>query len=114
MSRHPVVPHAKDGSAFGELIELQARMLAHAWSLVKPGGRMVFCTCSLLPDEGECQIEEALEMFPDMTVDRAALDGLGIDPAWITEEGGLRLRPDYWSEQGGMDGFYMALLRKSA
>jgi 16S rRNA (cytosine967-C5)-methyltransferase len=111
--RHPDLPHAKDGSAFGELIELQARMLVHAWSLVKPGGRMVFCTCSLLPDEGECQIEDALEMFPDMTVDRAALDGLGIDPSWVTEEGGLRLRPDYWPEQGGMDGFYMALLRKS-
>lgn len=112
--RHPDLPHAKDGSAFGELIELQARMLVHAWSLVKPGGRMVFCTCSLLPDEGECQVEEALEMFPDMTVDAAALEGLGIDPAWITEEGGLRLRPDYWPDQGGMDGFYMALLRKSA
>lgn len=112
--RHPDLPHAKDGSAFGELIELQARMLVHAWSLVKPGGRMVFCTCSLLPDEGECQIEEALDMFPDMTVDAAALEGLGIDPAWITEEGGLRLRPDYWPDQGGMDGFYMALLRKSA
>ena len=112
--RHPDLPHAKDGSAFGELIELQARMLVHAWSLVKPGGRMVFCTCSLLPDEGECQVEEALEMFPDMTVDAAALEGLGIDPAWITEEGGLRLRPDYWPEEGGLDGFYMALLRKSA
>ena len=112
--RHPDLPHAKDGSAFGALIELQAQMLVHAWSLVKPGGRMVFCTCSLLPDEGECQIEEALEMFPDMSVDRSALAPLGIDPAWITEEGGLRLRPDYWPEQGGMDGFYMALLRKSA
>ena len=75
---------------------------------------MVFCTCSLLPDEGECQVEEALEMFPDMSVDRDVLAALGIDSAWITEEGGLRLRPDYWAEQGGMDGFYMALLRKSA
>ena len=112
--RHPDLPHAKDGSAFGALIDLQAQMLVHAWSLVKPGGRMVFCTCSLLPDEGECQIEEALEMFSDMTVDRSVLETLGIDPAWITEEGGLRLRPDYWPEQGGMDGFYMALLRKSA
>ncbi|KPD14226.1 RsmB/NOP family class I SAM-dependent RNA methyltransferase [Phaeobacter sp. 11ANDIMAR09] len=112
--RHPDLPHAKDGSAFGALIDLQAQMLVHAWSLVKPGGRMVFCTCSLLPDEGECQIEEALEMFPDMTVDRSVLETLGIDPTWITEEGGLRLRPDYWPEQGGMDGFYMALLRKSA
>lgn len=112
--RHPDLPHAKDGSAFGALIELQAQMLAHAWSLVKPGGRLVFCTCSLLPDEGECQVEEALEMFPDMTVDRDVLPPLGIDPAWITEEGGLRLRPDYWPQQGGIDGFYMALLRKSA
>jgi 16S rRNA (cytosine967-C5)-methyltransferase len=112
--RHPDLPHAKDGSAFGALIELQAQMLAHAWSLVKPGGRLVFCTCSLLPDEGECQIDEALEMFPDMSVDRSVLEPLGIDPAWISEEGGLRLRPDYWPEKGGMDGFYMALLRKSA
>ncbi len=112
--RHPDLPHAKDGSAFGALIELQAQMLVHAWSLVKPGGRLVFCTCSLLPDEGECQIEEALEMFPDMSVDRDVLMSLGVDPDWITEEGGLRLRPDYWPQQGGMDGFYMALLRKSA
>lgn len=112
--RHPDLPHAKDGSEFGALIELQAQMLAHAWSLVKPGGRLVFCTCSLLPDEGECQVEDALEMFEDMSADRAALDLPGVDPAWITEEGGLRLRPDYWAEKGGMDGFYMACLRKSA
>ena len=112
--RHPDLPHAKDGSGFGELIELQAQMLAHAWSLVKPGGRLVYCTCSLLPDEGECQIEEALEMFPDMTADRSALDLPGVEPSWMTQEGGLRLRPDYWVERGGMDGFYMALLRKSA
>ncbi|MDE4097871.1 RsmB/NOP family class I SAM-dependent RNA methyltransferase [Phaeobacter gallaeciensis] len=111
--RHPDLPHAKDGSEFGGLIELQAQMLAHAWDLVKPGGRMVFCTCSLLPDEGECQVEEALEMFPDMTADRECFDGLGTDPAWITEEGGLRLRPDYWADRGSMDGFYMALLRKA-
>jgi 16S rRNA (cytosine967-C5)-methyltransferase len=111
--RHPDLPHAKDGSEFGGLIELQAQMLAHAWDLVKPGGRMVFCTCSLLPDEGECQVEEALEMFPDMAADRECFDVLGTDPAWITEEGGLRLRPDYWADRGSMDGFYMALLRKA-
>ncbi|MBO9450638.1 methyltransferase domain-containing protein [Tropicibacter sp. R16_0] len=112
--RHPDLPHAKDGSQFGELIELQARMLAHAWSLLKPGGRLVFCTCSLLPDEGEVQVEEALEMFPDMEIDRAALNRPGINAAWHTEEGGLRLRPDHWPELGGMDGFYVACLRKSA
>ncbi|CUI01556.1 RsmB/NOP family class I SAM-dependent RNA methyltransferase [Leisingera aquaemixtae] len=112
--RHPDLPQAKDGSEFGALIELQAQMLAHAWTLVKPGGRLMYCTCSLLPDEGECQVEEALDMFPDMAADRDALKVPGVEADWITEEGGLRLRPDYWPERGGMDGFYMALLRKTA
>ena len=48
-----------------------------------------------------------------MSVDREALQFDGIDPAWVTEEGGLRLRPDYWADKGGMDGFYMACLRKA-
>lgn len=109
--RHPDLPHARDGSEIGDLIALQAAMLDHALSLLKPGGRLVYCTCSLLPDEGECQVDEALVRHPALSVDRAALDLPGIDPAWITEEGGLRLRPDYWADQGGMDGFYMAVLR---
>ncbi len=110
--RHPDLPHAKDGSDFGGLIDLQSRMLAQAWTLLKPGGRLVFCTCSLLPDEGEVQVEEALAANKDMQIDRAALDISGIESDWITEEGGLRLRPDYWPELGGMDGFYIACLRK--
>lgn len=110
--RHPDLPMVKDGSEFGELIELQAQMLAHAVTLLKPGGRLVFCTCSLLPDEGECQIEDLLGLYPDLQIDREALKRDGLDEAWITQEGGLRLRPDYWAEQGGMDGFYIAMLRK--
>ena len=112
--RHPDLPHAKDGSEFGALIDLQTQMIDHAIGLLKPGGRLVFCTCSLLPDEGEVQIEEALERHPGLTTDRNALNRPGIDPAWITEEGGLRLRPDYWPEAGGMDGFYIAVLQKPA
>ncbi|WP_146346335.1 RsmB/NOP family class I SAM-dependent RNA methyltransferase [Phaeobacter marinintestinus] len=112
--RHPDLPQAKDGSEFGELIELQARMLAHAWALVKPGGRLVYCTCSLLPDEGEVQIEEALGILEGASVDRSVLSLPGVDADWQTEEGGLRLRPDYWPEAGGMDGFYIACVRKAA
>ncbi|MEX0349433.1 MAG: RsmB/NOP family class I SAM-dependent RNA methyltransferase [Paracoccaceae bacterium] len=111
--RHPDLPFAKDGSEFGELIELQARMLVHAQSLLKPGGRLVYCTCSLLPDEGEVQIEDLLEQAPELSIDRDALKLPGVDPGWLTEEGGLRLRPDYWPEGGGMDGFYIACLRKA-
>ncbi|SLN47110.1 RsmB/NOP family class I SAM-dependent RNA methyltransferase [Ruegeria meonggei] len=111
--RHADLPFAKDGSEFGGLIELQAHMLAHAWTLLKPGGRLVYCTCSLLPDEGEVQIEEALAQYPDMRIDRDALNVPGVDAGWITVEGGLRLRPDYWADLGGMDGFYVACLNKT-
>lgn len=110
--RHPDLPYAKDGTEFAGLIAQQEAMIDHALTLLNPGGKLVFCTCSLLPDEGEVQIEEALERHPDVTVDRAATDIAGIDPDWTTYEGGLRLRPDYWPELGGMDGFYIAVLTK--
>ena len=110
--RHPDLPYAKDGSEFAELIEQQAYMIDHALSLLKPGGKLVYCTCSLLPDEGEVQIEEALERHPDLVIDKSAANIAGIDPEWTTFEGGVRLRPDFWPELGGMDGFYIAVLTK--
>ncbi len=112
--RHPDLPLARDGAEISGLIAVQAKMLAHALDLLKPGGTLVFCTCSLLPDEGECQVDEILAAREDVSVDREALKLPGVEPDWITEEGGLRLRPDYWPKIGGMDGFYMAALRKSA
>ena len=111
--RHPDLPYAKDGSDFGELINLQATMLDHALDMLKPGGRLVYCTCSLLPDEGECQVEDALARHPNVKSDPDALKLDGIQEDWLTEEGGLRLRPDYWADKGGMDGFYIACLRKA-
>jgi len=108
--RHPDLPYAKDGSDFAELFQLQERMIDHALTLLKPGGRLIFCTCSLLPDEGEIQVEDALKRTPNLRVEPPVLPW--IDPSWITAEGGLRLRPDYWGDIGGMDGFYMAVLRK--
>jgi len=114
MRRHPDLPYAKDGSEFGALIAQQEALIDHALTLVKPGGRLLFCTCSLLPDEGEVQVEEALDRHPGLQADRTALSRPGISPDWITPEGGLRLRPDYWAAEGGMDGFYMAVLTKPA
>lgn len=111
MRRHPDLPYAKDGAGIGELIALQAQMLDHALGLLKSGGRLVYCTCSLLPDEGECQIEEALQRHND--VELAPLDQDWIEEDWRAPEGGLRLRPDFWADKGGMDGFYMAVLRKT-
>lgn len=106
--RHPDLPFAKDGSELAELVPLQAALLDRALGWLKPGGRLIYCTCSLLPDEGERQLEAALARHPGLSVNRPTL--AGIDPAWITPEGGLRLRPDYWADRGGMDGFFMVAL----
>ena len=108
--RHPDLPFIKDGSDIGDLVALQAALLDRALGWLKPGGRLVFATCSLLPEEGERQLDAALARHPGLTADRAVLPG--VDPGWWTESGGLRLRPDYWADKGGMDGFFMARLRQ--
>ncbi|SPJ23370.1 RsmB/NOP family class I SAM-dependent RNA methyltransferase [Palleronia abyssalis] len=109
--RHPDLPAAKTGEDFPALFKLQERLIDRALTFVRPGGRVVFCTCSLLIDEGEEQVRDALSRHPDLIVDTDALRLPGIDPAWIGPEG-LRLRPDYWPELGGMDGFFVAVLRR--
>ncbi len=111
--RHPELPFIRSEADVKPLADLQARMIDRALSLLPPGGRLVFCTCSLLPEEGERQVAAALARHPGLAADAAALLVPGVDPTWATEEGGLRLRPDYWPEAGGIDGFYIALLRKT-
>ncbi|MDU8943832.1 RsmB/NOP family class I SAM-dependent RNA methyltransferase [Ovoidimarina sediminis] len=112
--RHPDLPHAKDSADFAALFELQARLIDRAFGWLRPGGRMVYCTCSLLFDEGEEQITDALARHPGLAVDADATRIEGVDAGWHTPEGGLRLRPDYWPDRGGMDGFYIAVLQKPA
>jgi 16S rRNA (cytosine967-C5)-methyltransferase len=109
LRRHPDLPFVKDGSDLAGLVALQARLLDRALAMLRPGGRLVFATCSLLPEEGEGQLAAALARHPGLAVERADL--AGVDPGWWTEGGGLRLRPDHWADRGGMDGFFMARLR---
>lgn len=111
--RHPDLPHARDGSGVAGLVALQARLIDRAVGVLRPGGRLVYCTCSLLREEGEDQVRAALYRHPGLEVDRQALSAGGIEPEW-TSEVGLRTRPDFWPERGGMDGFFAALLRKPA
>jgi 16S rRNA (cytosine967-C5)-methyltransferase len=109
--RHPELPRIRDGAGLSELTALQAQLIDHALSILKPGGRLVYATCSLLPAEGEDQLAAALARHPGLTVEPPRAQG--IDPAWITAQGALRLRPDLWPERGGMDGFFILCLRKS-
>jgi 16S rRNA (cytosine967-C5)-methyltransferase len=112
LRRHPDLPFIKDDSDIPALVALQAQLIDKALTFLKHGGRLVFCTCSLLPQEGEDQLAATLARHPTLKVEAPALQGIA--PEWITAEGGLRLRPDYWAESGGMDGFFMARLRLPA
>lgn len=108
--RHPDLPFVKDGSDLPALVTLQARLLDRALGWLKPDGRLVFSTCSLLPEEGEDQLAAALERHPGLRVEPDDLPG--VQPEWRTPAGGLRLRPDYWADRGGMDGFFLVRLRR--
>ena len=109
--RHPDLPFVKDGSELPALMALQAQMIDRALALLRPGGRMVYCTCSLLAEEGEAQLAAALARHPGLLVEPPMI--AGIAPEWITPEGALRLRPDFWADLGGMDGFFIVRLRKA-
>ncbi|NUB46425.1 methyltransferase domain-containing protein [Fertoebacter nigrum] len=108
--RHPDLPFVKDGSELPDLVALQAQMIDRALVLLRPGGRLVYCTCSLLPEEGEAQLAAALARHPGLVVQPVALPF--VPPEWAGAGGGLRLRPDYWADRGGMDGFFMVCLQK--
>jgi 16S rRNA (cytosine967-C5)-methyltransferase len=108
--RHPDLPFVKEEAQVEELAALQSAMIDRALRLVRPGGRVVFCTCSLLPEEGEAQVEAALARHPGLALVPEALEIAGAEAAWIGPWG-LRLRPDFWAERGGLDGFFIACLR---
>ena len=89
-------------------------MIRRAWDWVAPGGRLVYCVCSLLPEEGEAQAARFLADTPEARVATPDAASLGVDPGWIDAGGGLRTRPDFWPERGGLDGFYAVCLEKIA
>lgn len=110
LRRHPDLAHARDGTGIDALVALQEQLIGRAINWLKPGGRLVFCTCSLFPEEGEAQIEAALTRHKNVAVRPPKADW--IDPKWQTDAGTLRLRPDHWATQGGIDGFFIACLEK--
>ena len=111
--RHPDIPLTKTPQDLIQLTRLQGELLERATRLVRPGGTIVYCTCSLEPEEGEQQIARLLSNHPEMErrpVEAGEIGGL--DEA-ITKDGDVRTLPCHWGEQGGMDGFFAArLVRK--
>ncbi|MGP1395249.1 MAG: RsmB/NOP family class I SAM-dependent RNA methyltransferase [Inquilinaceae bacterium] len=114
MRRHPDVGRLKDPAGLEKLTALQARLLSHAADLVKPGGRLVFCTCSLQPEEGAAQIERLLANRPDFGRDPVAVSEVGGLAEIVTDAGDVRSLPCHAADWGGMDGFAISRLRRAS
>lgn len=113
--RHPDIMHLKAAADIPRLADLQARLLARAAAFVKPGGRLVYCTCSLEPEEGPRRIEAFLATHPSFErapVDPSEFGGLS---DLVTPDGDLRTLPCHLPNAeptlSGLDGFYAARLR---
>ena len=101
--RHPDVLHRIGSRQIAEMAELQAALLARAVDWLKPGGVLVYATCSLEPEEGEEQARQFTALTP-MPI-RADELPAGLAP---TQEGWLRTHPGMLADQGGLDGFFVA------
>lgn len=109
LRRHPDVLHRIGERQISELLPLQRDMLSCAAKWLKPGGSLVFATCSLEPEEGEAQIAAFLEErsgFKRRAVAADLLPGTRIS----NDDGDLRTLPSMLSQSGGIDGFFASHL----
>jgi 16S rRNA (cytosine967-C5)-methyltransferase len=115
--RHPDVAWLRQEADIGALTALQKRLLQRAVALLRPGGTLVYCTCSLEPEEGEHAIagllaaESGVRRMPIEAGEVAGLSEI------LTAEGDLRTLPCHLPHEdprlSGLDGFYAARLVKS-
>ncbi|WP_398481925.1 RsmB/NOP family class I SAM-dependent RNA methyltransferase [Tardiphaga sp.] len=115
--RHPDVAWLKQEADIAMLTALQRRLLAKAVTMLKPGGMLVYCTCSLEPDEGEHAIADLLANDSSMRRMPATAGEVAGLAEIITPDGDLRTLPSHLPHTdprlGGLDGFYAARLIKS-
>jgi 16S rRNA (cytosine967-C5)-methyltransferase len=106
--RHPDVLHLKGSRDLTPLTLLQAALLRRAATWLKPGGTLVYATCSLDPREGERIAERVIAGLARAPFEADEVP-LGLP---VTGEGWLRTLPGMRAEDGGMDGFFIARFRK--
>ena len=116
--RHPDLPHLKRPEDLKALAGIQAKLLDNAVRMLKPGGLLVYCTCSLEREEGSQQIERLLARNDGVELVPVAAGEAGVAPDWLTPEGYLRTLPCFMPmepvELSGMDGFFAARVRRKA
>jgi 16S rRNA (cytosine967-C5)-methyltransferase len=109
--RHPDVLWASRPGDIPKLAQTQAKLLDAAAGRVKPGGRLVYCVCSLEPEEGEGQVNGFLKRNPDFVLAPIAPGEGGAPEGGVTATGALRILP--FHIDGGTDGFFAVRFNKS-
>lgn len=110
--RHPDVLHRAGERQIAAMAEQQILMLERAARWVKPGGLLIYATCSLEKVEGEEQIDRFLQEHPEFGIVPAMPEELppGIMP---DERGCIRTLPSMLADKGGIDGFFIARLKRN-
>jgi 16S rRNA (cytosine967-C5)-methyltransferase len=110
--RHPDIPWLKSEADLRQLVALQTRLLDQAAALPKPGGTLVYCVCSLEPEEGERAVAALLERNPDLRRSPIRLEEVAGLAELLSPEGDLRTLPCHLPDpnprMAGLDGFYAA------
>ena len=114
LRRHPDIQRLKSAADIIKLAQVQDGLLDAAVDMLRPGGLLVFATCSLQPEEGPERIDAFLVRHPEFArVPIQASEIGGLDAA-VTSAGDLRTLPSQLADQGGLDGFFAARLIKNA
>lgn len=113
LRRHPDIAWNKAQQDVDRMAALQRRLLTAAAEMVRPGGTVVYATCSLQPEECVESVEAVLAAgapLERIPVEAAEIPGLA---QALTPPGDLKTLPCHWPERGGLDGFYIARLRRT-
>jgi 16S rRNA (cytosine967-C5)-methyltransferase len=114
--RHPDIPWLKRESDIATLAALQRRLLARAVELTRPGGLIVYCTCSLEPDEGVAHVTALLAGDSRVRRRPVVADEVHGRPEFLTTAGDLRTLPcqlpDSNPQMAGLDGFYACRMER--
>jgi 16S rRNA (cytosine967-C5)-methyltransferase len=105
--RHPDIRLRKSPSDIDKLPQVQGRLLASAWTMLRPGGRLVYATCTMTRSENRDVIGAFLRSTPD-AVSLPAEDWEGWPQLGEADEFGRQILPG----EAGADGFYYAALTK--
>jgi 16S rRNA (cytosine967-C5)-methyltransferase len=107
--RHPDIKLLRRANDIAPMAARQLALLGAAWALLRPGGRLLYCTCSILREENAAVVQAFLDAEP-------AARELPLPAPW-PEAAGLHPARPGWQRlpgEGGGDGFYYALLGREA